>query len=725
MQRVFDGLGFREPDVVHVGKGFELGRDVDVGAEAGDEDAGVDEVGLAFGLARAQVGDEGVALLQVHSGAGEVEALVDIPTEGATDEERVVLDRVKAARGFVSRVAVAAGVKAGEFHPEPVAVITQFERGHLRIDVHALAGELVEAVFAGHLVKGMRDIQPADVSVAGPAEVERLDVMPLWPAAIGAKTALGVHRAEGRGPGQEAVLFVVRAAFIHIHVKAKLRGVALPNEVLAEDIRDQDVLMPRVERVQVRVSVLFAHVEKREVVLHAVVTGVAKEARAEIGVGENEAAEIRDERLDADAPGDEVVVIREVAEMNLGEGFLQRRELAVAQGVVRAGEVAALRRLRRLGALRGVLGGGIDRHQRPRVAGGLKFRRNNIENVPRIHRRVEAAGIAALRIHAVGRGLDGLDFRGVGRFRGSSHVGAARADVDEIVLAHADPVFVVHHVRADEPGHRLEGRLAFEKIDRERRIIGNKRLLAASEKLGTVRHRRAHAARHGQPAVLEHGEIFRRHVRENILAEDRHVAFQNALLVRMPHARRLVHVGRLAARVVVARPVRKGELPAVRPRLAVGQEAEPFAAEWILAIGESFFDRVAPEHRAARQAQALGQRAGAHAFGKKRVRRAAGDGARRGPVRRAGVGIELGRRLRWRLLRGGVRGAGAKTKTRVRGRRVGRGSVERPEHRGAGAGQDAAQGRRDLASRRIRHAAVIFQRRGGRQRKSMARANEP
>ena len=44
LQGDFDGLGFGEPNVVHVGEGFQLRRDVNVGADAKDEDTGVYEV---------------------------------------------------------------------------------------------------------------------------------------------------------------------------------------------------------------------------------------------------------------------------------------------------------------------------------------------------------------------------------------------------------------------------------------------------------------------------------------------------------------------------------------------------------------------------------------------------------------------------------------------------------------------------------------------------------
>jgi hypothetical protein len=50
-------------------------------------------------------------------------------------------------------------------------------------------------------------------------------------------------------------------------------------------------------------------------------------------------AEVRDERLDAEARRDKVVVVGEVADVELGEGFLQGKEVAVPHGVTPAGFV--------------------------------------------------------------------------------------------------------------------------------------------------------------------------------------------------------------------------------------------------------------------------------------------------------------------------------------------------------------------------------------------------
>ena len=75
--------------------------------------------------------------------------------------------------------------------------------------------------------------------------------------------------------------------------------------------------------VQVGVGVLLAHVETGEVVLQAVVVVVAEKADAEIGVVENEPAKIAHKRLNPETRRNEIVVVGEIANVQLEEGFLE------------------------------------------------------------------------------------------------------------------------------------------------------------------------------------------------------------------------------------------------------------------------------------------------------------------------------------------------------------------------------------------------------------------
>ena len=107
-------------------------------------------------------------------------------------------------------------------------------------------------------------------------------------------------------------------------MKAELRRVAFGEKVLLVDVCDVDVLLSPVEAVESAVRVLLKLREVCEVELIAVVSERAEEACAEVVVGEDEAAEVGDEGLYADAQTDGVVVRVHVFEFDFGEGVFQR-----------------------------------------------------------------------------------------------------------------------------------------------------------------------------------------------------------------------------------------------------------------------------------------------------------------------------------------------------------------------------------------------------------------
>src|SRR5205085_12171927 len=119
-----------------------------------------------------------------------------------------------------------------------------------------------------------------------------------------------------------------------------LRRVALPNKILLKNVRDKDLLIARVEFIQIGIGVLLAHVEPDHVVLPEIVVVVAEDADAEIRVVENEAAEIAHEWLDAKARGNEIVIVREITDVDFRERFLKRIPLLLARRVARVGEIA-------------------------------------------------------------------------------------------------------------------------------------------------------------------------------------------------------------------------------------------------------------------------------------------------------------------------------------------------------------------------------------------------
>ena len=176
----------------------------------------------------------------------------------------------------------------------------------------------------------------------------------------------------------------------------------------------------------------------------AVVVVVAENAHPEIRVVENETAKIAHERLNAGAHGNEIVVVRQIAQMNFGERLLQRIEFLFASRPV-------------------------------------------------------------LRIR-----------------------------IDDVPLLHVDVVVIVNGEKAQRPVDRLEGGLAFKKIDTDGKIVRVKKLIAQPEKFRTVRASCAHAARRRKFARFELKEIFCRDVEENVLAVNRRVAFEQTLQIGMP-----------------------------------------------------------------------------------------------------------------------------------------------------------------------------------------------
>src|SRR3981081_4425350 len=132
------------------------------------------------------------------------------------------------------------------------------------------------------------------------------------------------HGANRRRPGDESVLVVVAAVVVEVADEDELAGVPFPDQILPENIGHVDLLMAAAELVQVGISVLLQHVERGDVPLPAVVVVIAENADAEIGVVENKTSEIAHEWLNADARRNEIVVAREIAEVELTESFLER-----------------------------------------------------------------------------------------------------------------------------------------------------------------------------------------------------------------------------------------------------------------------------------------------------------------------------------------------------------------------------------------------------------------
>src|SRR5829696_4902594 len=157
----------------------------------------------------------------------------------------------------------------------------------------------------------MRDIEPPEVTVTAEAKITNLDRV--WP-----------DISNQRRSHQKSVAIKFNAASIVVVMKTSLDRVALANEVLVENVCYVNVLMARVEAIQTAVRVFLERREICGVELIPIVVESAKHARAEIVVGENKTAEIRNKRLNAGAYRNEIVVGVDVRQLHFAKRLFER-----------------------------------------------------------------------------------------------------------------------------------------------------------------------------------------------------------------------------------------------------------------------------------------------------------------------------------------------------------------------------------------------------------------
>ena len=197
------------------------------------------------------------------------------------------------------------------------------------------ADEHARRFLADRVVDRSGEVQPAEVAVAVVADIG--DVV------------LARHLPTERGgPLDEAVLVVVRLFVLAIAVVGKrhLRGEAEHREVLAIQVGDEHVVVAQAlpEIVQSAVRVFLEAAKVRDVVLPAVVVARAEQPRTELVVLKQEAAEVRRERLDADAETVEVEVVGDVAQMLVDERRLDAEVMVVARRALARIGIHALQR---------------------------------------------------------------------------------------------------------------------------------------------------------------------------------------------------------------------------------------------------------------------------------------------------------------------------------------------------------------------------------------------
>ena len=105
----------------------------------------------------------------------------------------------------VTRVGVAGSVESGNAIANPVAIVREFDRGHLRVDGDGPAGDGIEGIFPEGLIEGVGEIDAADVAAAQPAKIS--DANSVQDRA----DALIDDVADGRGADQETVVVVVQS----------------------------------------------------------------------------------------------------------------------------------------------------------------------------------------------------------------------------------------------------------------------------------------------------------------------------------------------------------------------------------------------------------------------------------------------------------------------------------------------------------------------------------
>ena len=143
----------------------------------------------------------------------------------------------------------------------------------------------------------------------------------------------------------------------------------------------------------------------------------------------------------------------------------------------------------------------------------------------------------------------------------------AHVDVHDARLPGVEVVQVEHGRHADFKVPRLEGRVALEETERQDEVLVDEDLIAGAEELRFSGLGRAGVARQRDPPQLQQAVADGRHAQEVALSEDRIIALEDVLVVRIPPAPS--HVRRLQ-RPLVAVPVGESQAPAVEDRHEVG-----------------------------------------------------------------------------------------------------------------------------------------------------------
>src|SRR5580692_3205013 len=302
--------GVFESQVAHVQKALQLRRQIEIRARVDYKNSRIHEIRLAFRFAGAHAGQQAAARRKRDPGSGQAQLFMIPETENPPGKRGIVNDRVKSGRSAAARIAVARGVKCGQFVARPVSIHGNFRGRHLRVDRNGAAGNRIQAVGSERLIKRVIHVEPAEVPVAGPAQIRRANFV-------------GLKNSHRRGPHEKPVSVVLHARVVLVVVNAKFGRVARLHEILHIKIRDDHLLVPQLETVQAAVGVLFEKIEIGGVVFPAVRVKVSEKAYARLLVDKNKSAKIAGKTLDSRAHRKEIVVGTQIANLIFGGGLLQ------------------------------------------------------------------------------------------------------------------------------------------------------------------------------------------------------------------------------------------------------------------------------------------------------------------------------------------------------------------------------------------------------------------
>ena len=168
----------------------------------------------------------------------------------------------------------------------------------------------VEAVPSGDVIESVTDVDAPDMAIACEAEIVGIDLM----------------RAEDTDrvwSDEEVIAVEFDAGLIVVVVEAELCGVAWEQEVLAEVVEDESVLVAVIKGIKEAVGFLFGLIKPNDVELIAVGEPRAEESDGAVGISEDKASKVAYERLRAGTNGEEIVVGAEVSEFCFDEPFFQ------------------------------------------------------------------------------------------------------------------------------------------------------------------------------------------------------------------------------------------------------------------------------------------------------------------------------------------------------------------------------------------------------------------